>query len=82
MKKNYEKPEIMFDSFELSQSIAGGCELIQTNQAEKSCPINIPDFGPGYTWFADLLTCYATPPGPNDSICYHVPSDAYNVYSS
>ena len=37
--KNYNKPEIIFDEFELSQSIAAGCEFTQTLNDGKSCSL-------------------------------------------
>lgn len=81
MKKKYAKPQIAFESFELSQSIAAGCEMIQQNMTERSCPVTVPELI-GTTYFADLNHCTVTPPGGNDSICYHVPSENNNVYSS
>ena len=78
MKKAYSKPQILFDSFELSQSIALGCEKI-TNQAEGSCVVTEKETG--ITYFAGT-GCMFTPPGPGDSICYHAPDDSTNVYSS
>ena len=82
MKMSYEKPEILFVSFELSQDIAGGCELI-SNHGDGACAIYVPDPGwEGITVYSD--GCVATPPNPNagDEPCYHVPQARYNVYSS
>lgn len=78
MKKAYSKPQIFFDSFELSQSIALGCEKI-TNQAEYVCIVTEKDSGIVYITNSD---CRYTPPGGNDGICYHAPDDSTNVYSS
>ena len=78
MKKTYSKPQIVFDSFELSQSIAAGCEVI-TNQAQGVCPLI--DDESGWTLLADT-SCKKTPPTGTDEICYDVPAESYNVYSS
>ena len=65
MKKNYSKPQIMFDSFELSQSIAGACAGVQSDQAPYDCPV---DFGGPLTLFAAM--CDITPaPGDNVTTC-------------
>ena len=77
MKKTYEKPRIVFDSFELSQSIAGDCELLKGNSAENACPVYVK--GTDYTLFADVGNCYWV---PHEPVCYHVPIDTNNVFSS
>ena len=77
MKKEYSKPQIVFDSFQLSQSIAGNCDFI-SNFAAEVCMILEPETG-------DIVfgsDCPFTVPGANDTICYHVPVEDWNVYSS
>ena len=80
MKKNYEKPQIRFESFELSQSISVGCEFIAT-MAEKACELLEEETG--LAVYIDGVCAY-TPPGiTEDQVCYHGPSDdGYVVYSS
>ena len=78
MKKVYTKPEIFFDSFELSQSIAAGCELIASNLARYSCPLTPKDLGEDYTIFVQGACIYEG----QDTICYDVPQADYNVYTS
>lgn len=80
MKKFYSKPMIEFDSFELTDSIAAGCAYISSNQSPYACPVLDEEFG--YTIFTDYGVCDSTPPGGNDSICYHVPTADYSVYTS
>ena len=82
MKKKYEKPQIHFVSFELSQDISAGCELI-TNYAENACAIYVNEPGWDLTVYADS-SCGYTPPNvaAGDTPCYHAPTDSYNVYSS
>lgn len=79
MKKAYSKPVIVFDNFQLSQSIAGNCEFISTF-ARGACVIVEPETGD--TVYLDAATCMFTPPNADDGICYHVPTEDWNVYSS
>ena len=78
VKKRYVKPQMLIDSFEMSESIAAGCELI-SNMAERICPVEIKEIG--LIYISDL-TCDWTPPGGEDSICYHAPEDDNNVFGS
>ena len=77
MKKNYSKPQIMFDSFELSQSIAGACAGVQSDQAPYDCPV---DFGGPLTLFAAM--CDITPAPGDNKVCYDVPSDDSRLFGS
>lgn len=79
MKKKYEKPQILFDSFELSQDIAAGCRYDTTNQVQYVCPAIDPELG--MSIFAGG-NCDMTPPSGNDRICYHVPTAGNNVFGS
>lgn len=79
MKKEYGKPRICYESFTLSNSISSGCEGI-ANLGEQQCSITIP--GLEYPIFTSTPICEITPPGGNDQICYHVPTDWNNVFSS
>ena len=79
MKKTYKKPEIYYESFTLSNNISSGCAGI-ANLAENQCSITIPELD--YTIFMTDLICEVTPPGGNDTICYHAPTEWNNVYSS
>ena len=80
MKKEYSKPMIDFDNFELTENIAAGCAYISSNIAPYECEVFDKEFG--YTIFSDYNRCYSTPPGGNDSICYHVPTADFSVYTS
>lgn len=80
MKKKYEKPQILITSFELSESIASGCEQI-SNTAEYMCAV--VDKEAGITYIADYSICEFIPPNDDDDlVCYHAPSDSNNVFSS
>lgn len=74
MKKEYKKPELLFDSFELSMNIAGTCAA-PINHTEKTCEIM-----PGVKLFLDTNSCAVTPEDP--SICYHNPSDTEKLFTS
>ena len=79
MKKEYKKPQIIYESFELSQSIAGGCEFV-SSAMRGMCPV-ITDLG--FSVFITSYGCDVTPaPGDDDQFCYDVPSDSNQVYSS
>ena len=79
MKKQYVKPELYFESFELSTSIAT-CDVI-SNHINNACPVTDKELG--VTYFADKQTgCYYTP-GPNDKeVCYQPPAPGSVVFSS
>ncbi len=78
MKKNYTKPQIVFDNFELSQSIAGSCEAI-SNQVQFVCPVEIPELG--FSVFNEG-TCDYYAPDINDYVCYDGPPSSSQVFSS
>jgi hypothetical protein len=78
MKKTYVRPEVYFESFELSASIATGCKLI-SNAAERVCPVTDNELG--ITYFASDMCTYG-PPKPNDKVCYNPPADTANVFTS
>ena len=80
MKKTYTKPQIVYDCFEIADSIAAGCKYFNTNQAPYICPIFDPESE--FTIFSDYINCAMTPPHGNDSICYHIPVNDWNVYMS
>lgn len=80
MKKTYISPQIMFDSFELTDNIASGCAFLNSNIQPYVCPVLEKEWG--YTIFSDLTICDSTPTGGNDSICYHIPVADSNVYTS
>lgn len=81
MKREYQKPELYYESFQLAQSIAANCEGI-ANFAENACSVTLD--GPGYslTLFHDSQICVDSPPNPDDFVCYHAPAENMNVFSS
>lgn len=85
MKKAYQKPKIVFESFMLSTSIAGDCEVKTYLPSNNTCGLNFTGFG--NVFMPDMAGCnnsdMVTSQGddaylqisfdPNDTICYHVP---------
>ena len=89
MKKAYAKPEIIFESFSLSQNIAAGCEVITDTQSRGTCGL---EWGPDIL-FLDSMGNVCTGNGKVTSvggdgeangICYHVFSTnaMNNVFAS
>ena len=82
MKKAYMKPEIVFESFQLSTNIATVCERRVDTKSDNDC---------GIQWgfkivFADTLSSHCTQKiGEHeiwDGICHHNPSDDANLFAS
>lgn len=86
MKKIYEKPQIVFESFIMSTNIAAGCEEIVRTFDKGTCAIvgtgnvsvfsgtmNICDFTP---------TDLGNPDDTWNGFCYHVPSERSNLFNS
>ena len=79
MKKAYSKPEIYFDSFELSANIAAGCEVITKNQTQGTCAYVVA----GKSFFVEIAACTTTPQDNElNNLCYHVPAEEYNLFNS
>lgn len=81
MKKTYEKPEVYFESFELSTSIAAGCETVIKTSTQGACPY-VTDSGRAI--FTDTVTACTTKSGDTGTKygCYHVPIDTNNIFNS
>ena len=80
MKRAYEKPDILFEDFSLSASIAVGCELITPLASyEENC--GYPTRG-GIV-FIEGTQCTTYPQdGKYNSFCYHVPAETSNLFNS
>ena len=81
MKKKYEKPQIMFEDFTLTNSIAGDCEIKVKNPSRDSCPYQLRT---GEQIFISNLTGCITheDDGDYNGICYHVPIESNNLFAS
>lgn len=83
MKRIYSKPEIMFESFTLSENIAGDCSNIVGNASENNCAYI--DRSGNYVFTSDLAAICVDiqqADGSNDGICYHNPYDSNNLFNS
>ena len=85
MKKTYIAPEILFESFTMSTNIAGDCEAKPDTQANyDSCG---KDFSGLVVFLQGYNGCSSIQVGVletdlYDGICYHVPTDANNLFTS
>lgn len=84
MKREYTKPIVVFEDFTLSTNIAGDCEVKTNLQNKDGC-----GWVPHDRWtlgviFASATTgCEITPSDAGyDTLCYHVPSESYNLFNS
>jgi len=86
MKKTYSKPEILFEDFSASTSIAVNCEGIVGNPSKGTCAV----LGTGGIAMFDgsIRACDYTPEGMGgaadqwDGFCYHVPTEYNNLFNS
>lgn len=82
MKKAYTAPEIQFEDFSLSATIAGTCERIVGTQSQGICGIEGTG---GIMMFTDQMNaCDYTPPTEDqwDGFCYHVPTELHTLFNS
>ena len=88
MKREYSKPQIMFEDFTLSTNIAASCDRIVNNPTQGAC--GIPGSAPGMDVFsAGIQGCTISEgivdgvaDGMYDGFCYHVPNDNSQLFNS
>ncbi len=86
MKKQYTKPQIMFESFTLCTNIAAGCAKGADGHADfHSCGFFFEGVGEIFT--ADWLGCRINEVvtgvnGDYNGICYDVPIENQNLFNS
>ena len=88
MKKTYCKPDIYFEDFSLNTNIAAGCEKIPINFTD-TCGIM---WGNSFIFVQGISGCNkkiveGKPEGnivdeKNNALCYHNPSENFNVFNS
>lgn len=86
MKKYYEAPEILFEDFSLSTSIAGNCAKM-ANFGEGLCgykPERPPAGNTGAIVFTSAITMcsHHEDDGDYNGICYHNPSEMGSLFNS
>ena len=81
MKKTYAKPQIVFESFQLTANIAGDCNTGPNSADEATCGYN----DNGWIVFQNSAVCIDVKVGPDDNyngLCYHVPTGDISVFTS
>ena len=84
MKKEYKKPEIMFEDFSLNTNIAGNCENLVNNPQQGTCAVITSG---GFAVFdGDVPECVYTAQqlgiNAEDGFCYHIPVEYNNLFNS
>ena len=86
MKKKYEKPRFLFESFSMNTNIAGDCETDITNLSKNTCAWEVPASGPLVTLYIftnDVDACTTKPAdGMYNNVCYDVPTSGLNLFNS
>lgn len=81
MKRQYSKPDILFEDFSLSTAISGTCEVKTNTPSKESCGYDVE----GTTVFLTGINGCVFPiedGSVNDGLCYHVPVDTNNLFNS
>jgi hypothetical protein len=89
MKKTYGKPDIVFEDFSLNTNIAAGCEKTPGNQTA-DCGVK---WGKIFIFTTNASGCYSKvvegstgsdnmKDKQNNGLCYHNPSEVFNVFFS
>ncbi len=85
MKKEYSKPEIAFEDFTMSTSIAIGCEIKIEGHSSNTCGYKY-EGGGGATMFTTQVATDVCNLQVNDDetngFCYHVPVEGNNLFNS
>lgn len=85
MKKLYSKPEIIIESFEISEFIAGNCDIdvgFGDVGSIKICTYKDPAFGGALTLFNSQGICDMIWEEGNDQGCYNIPMDGNRYFGS
>ena len=98
MKKAYSKPDIVFEDFSRSTSIAAGCEVNPSPFADDKQPCGVQYFPGVYIFSQTMNGCTRKvvdgKPGSaenkdqnmvdenNNALCYHNPTVNFNVFNS
>lgn len=78
MKKIYQKPIVKIEDFTLCENIATGCEL-KSNHAMDVCAYE--DNG-WFTFSSSIGACEIPVDQEDEKLCYHVPTEAWNIFTS
>ena len=81
MKKTYAKPQIVFESFQLTANIAGDCNIRPNITNEATCGYK----DNGWIVFQNSAVCIDVQVDPDDNyngLCYHVPTGDMSLFAS
>lgn len=80
MKNKYSKPQVKFEDFSLSNSVAADCSIKVDTQSSGVCGLDMQ----GIVIFIDGYTGCDVPilSGIYETICYHVPYETNNLFNS
>lgn len=78
MKKAYVAPEILFEDFTMSTSIAANCNIL-CNFVENVCGHETRN---GVVFTDDISGCVYKQPDGFDGVCYHVPTESSDLFTS
>lgn len=76
MKKTYNKPQIIFESFEFTTSIAAGCQFLTDTKSDANSCVYTEN---GNTIFLDAC---GFDEETLEILCYHVPTEDYIIFNS
>lgn len=82
MKREYAKPQIMFEDFTLSTNIAGDCAHRTFLPSNNTCGM---DFSGLIVFMWDMQGCTdikVEEGGSWDGICYHTPTENSDLFNS
>lgn len=80
MKKQYVKPAMFSEAFDICDSIAAGCG-IAVGSTEHDCSYLVPGIGCSLFITGVGGPCMFTP-GDNDGVCYHIPTAETKLFDS
>lgn len=84
MKKEYSTPDVVFESFMLSTTIAGSCETQIDTHSQGACGYYMEGVGIAFT--EGVAGCRVTITDDMslafNGFCYHVPIDSNNLFNS
>ena len=82
MKKNYTRPEIVFEDFTLCVGIAGNCDVKTKSPSSGNCGYPY-EGGNGDTIFVESHICDTCIPDNEEiGFCYDVPVDTNDLFNS
>ena len=79
MKRIYKKPVVIIEDFSLQTSIAAGCKFKTDLPTEGQCGYPTRN---GVVFVSTITGCDYHTPDTNDSLCYHVPNEDYDIFNS